>query len=223
MKKLIAGILAASVCLTAAACSNTPSTQTTTGDVVPVVTTTAPDAEASTTTTAAIVGVTTTAEPITPEQPDGFIVSDDIESLEIGNYITLRYNGASADVKYTVEKGIGSRENVTIEVRLHDGYIFDGWSEGDAIVNGKQIAKSKELTYTVNATKDTTLYLNTSMQVVYHTNGGEIVKSGFDGTDTFSAVFHHNPNTLPEQGYFAREGYTLTSYNTKADGTGESV
>ncbi len=222
MKKMIAAILAASVCLGAAACSTPPET-TTTQEQTPVVTTTQSSAdEQVTTTTAAIVGVTTTTEQTAPETPDEWTVSDDIEALEIGKYITLHYNGASADVKYTVEKGVGSRENVTITLKLHDGYLFDGWSEGDAIVNGKS-AKSKELTYTVNATRETKLYLNTSMQVVYHENGGQIAKSGFDGTDTFSAVFHHNPNTLPEKGYFSREGYTLTSYNTKADGTGESV
>ncbi|MBQ9748782.1 MAG: leucine-rich repeat protein [Clostridia bacterium] len=222
MKKLIAGILAAAMCLAAAACSTPPdetAATTTTAVQTPIVTTTADDTPV--TTTADITPVTTTAGEVPPDT-EGWTVSDDIEQIAIGNHVTLVYNGASADVKYEVKKGVGSRETVTVEVRLHDGYLFDGWSEGDAIVNGAA-PKSKELTYTLNATKATTLYINTSMQIVYHENGGTIVKSGFDGTDTFSAVFYHNPNTLPEQGYFARDGYTLTGYNTKADGTGESV
>ena len=222
MKKWIAGFLAAAVCLGAAACGTEP-TATTTEEPTPVVTTTADAATSDVTTTATEPVVTTTAAQTPEEDPDGFQISDDIEAVSVGKYVTLYYNGAAADVKYTVEKGVGSRETVKIEARMHEDYLFDGWSEGDAIVNGKVSAVSKELTYTVNATKAVKIWLNARMQIVYDTNGGEIVKNGFDGTDTFSVAFHHNPNTLPEKGYFAREGYTLTGYNTKADGTGEAV
>ena len=67
--------------------------------------------------------------------------------------------------------------------------------------------------------------LNTGREedVAVNENGGKIVKDGFNGTDTFSVVFYQNPNTLPELDYFARDGYTLTGYNTEPDGTGESI
>ncbi len=171
----------------------------------------------------------TTAQTITPTtqtpvSTDGGTAvqapsSDDIETILIGKHITLHYNGASADIEYTVKQGVGSRQTVTLTVKMKDDYIFDGWSEGDAIVNGKSVLSS-ETTYEINAADSQTIYLNTSMQLVYHPNGG---KTTVSDTDKFSAVFYQNPNTRSEKDYFSRDGYTLTGYNTKADGTGESV
>ncbi len=224
-KKIIAGVLAASMCLTLAACDKPDFEDSTVID--PNLTTTVAPAPTDTT-----VGDVTTAKPTditTTETTTGGLVdpipeavSGDLESVLVGKYITLIYNTASADVKWEVQKGVGTRENVTFTVTLRDGYLFDGWSEADAIVNGKK-ADSTELTYTITSSIAKKIYLNTSMQVVYHPNGGEIAKAGFKGTDTFSAVFHQNPNTLPEQGYFKRDGYILTGYNTEADGSGEDV
>ncbi len=226
-RKLMAGVLAASMCLSMAACTgNTEeTTAATTTQGKPAETTTI-GSSAETTTVNAPTETTTAAKPseTTTNKNTGApietSVSDDIEAVEVGKFITLRYNAASADVSWEIEKGVGSREKITFTIKLQDGYLFDGWSEGDAIVNGKK-AVSKELTYTVNAMGAKTLFLNTSMQIVYHENGGSLLKGGT--SDTFSAVFYQNPNTRPEKNYFSREGYTLTGYNTKADGTGESV
>ncbi|MBP3554804.1 MAG: leucine-rich repeat protein [Clostridia bacterium] len=223
-KKLIAGVLAASMCLTMAACDKPDFEDSTVID--PNLTTTVAPTPTSTT----VGNVTTESSDIsTTETTAGGSVDpipettpDDLESVLVGKYVTLVYNAASADVTWEVQKGVGTRENVTFTVKLRDGYLFDGWSEGDAIINGKP-SDSTELTYTVTSSIAKKLYLNTSMQIVYNTNGGEIAKAGFNGTDTFSAVFQQNPNTLPEQGYFKRDGYLLTGYNTKADGTGEDV
>ncbi len=217
-KQIIAGVLAASLCLAAASCNNPDFVDSTVIDPTQLTTTEAPTQE---TTTVAPVSSETTTD-VTPEQPIVSESAKDLESVLVGKHITFVYNAASADVEWEVKKGVGSRESVTFTVTLRDGYLFDGWSEGDAIANGKT-AVSKEFTYTVDASNAKKLYLNTSIQLVYHENGGEIAKAGFDGTDTFSVVFYHNPNTLPEQGYFKRDGYLLTGYNTKADGTGEDV
>ena len=61
-------------------------------------------------------------------------------------------------------------------------------------------------------------------RIVYNANGGRVV--GYD-SDTFydkvsTAVFVC-PNTLPEMGYFTRDGYLLLEYNTKPDGSGEAI
>ena len=222
-KKLIAGVLAASMCLTMAACDK-PDFEDSTVIDPNLTTTVAPTPTGTTAGTDFTTATDTTAETTTvkPETP---IVSQniyDLEKVQVGKYITFMYNAASADVKWDVQKGVGTRETVTFTVTMRDGYLMDGWSEKDAVVNGKE-AISKELTYQMSVSSATKLYLNTSIQLVYHANGGEIAKAGFDGTDTFSVVFHQNPNTLPEQGYFKRDGYLLTGYNTKADGTGEAV
>ncbi len=219
-KRILAALLAASLCLALASCGENTEDTTTESTSVSSTQTSAESATSSTNTTETTQTTETTTEK-TPEMPPTVTLSDDLVSVQAGKYLTLRYNGASAEVSFEVKKGVGTREIVTVEVTPHSDYLFDGFSEDDAIVNGKQ-AKSKELTYEITVSSAKTLFINTSMQIVYHENGGT-KKSSFSGTDTFSAVFHQNPNTLPEQAYFTRDGYILTGYNTKADGTGEAV
>lgn len=127
-KKLIAGVLAASMCLTMAACDGPhfestpedPSVDTTTVAPTPTSTTvgnvTTESSDISTTETTAGGSV----DPIPETTPD------DLESVLVGKYVTLVYNAASADVTWEVQKGVGTRENVTFTVKLRDGYLFDG-------------------------------------------------------------------------------------------------
>ncbi len=221
-KKLLAGLLAACLMLSAVSCGGegtettteqTPGTTASTSETTGTNTTATSETETTATTEA-----TTGNTEVTP--PAVETTAYDIESVKVGSFVTLQYNAASAEVTWEVKKGVGSRETVTLTATLRDDYLFDGWSEKDAIVNG-QTAKSTELTYSFTASSELKVYCNTSMQVVYHANGGTALRD--TEIDTFSAVFYQNPNTLPEQGYFAREGYLLTGYNTKADGSGEDV
>ncbi len=220
-KRLLAGLLAASMCLSMASCADDTNETTTSTQGSTTQTTTA-----QTSATQATASDTTQATETTTAQgtqtPETETNDGDLESVKVGSYITLRYNAASTEVTWEVKKGVGSRETVTLTATPKDDYLFDGWSIGNAMVND-QAAESTALTCEFTFSEAKEVFLNTSMQLVYHENGGTIVKSGFDGTDTFSAVFYQNPNTLPEQNYFAREGYTLTGYNTKADGSGEAV
>lgn len=167
----------------------------------------------------------TTLPPDNPEIPDPVDVPDS-ESIKIGNYVTLIYNAATCDVEYDVKKGVGSRQTVTLTAKMKDDFIFDGWSVGNAIANSTAsrpvTAVSKNTTYTFDASYDTTVYLNTSMTLVYHPNGGKL-SGGMPESETFSLVFYKNPNTRVENRYFLRDGYTLVGYNTEADGTGEAV
>lgn len=61
------------------------------------------------------------------------------------------------------------------------------------------------------------------VEVIYDANGGK----SFDGAQgiktDFCIDYYLMPNTMPENGSFAREGYVLTGYNTKADGSGTYV
>lgn len=152
-----------------------------------------------------------------------------IEYLEIGDYVTLVYNAGTCEVEYEVERGLGSRQTVTLTAQMKDGFLFDGWTVGNALVNERYnghrkpiTGRSDELTYSFEVSSDTMVYLNSSMTLVYHANGG-ILSSGASDRETYSLVFYHNPNTRPEDGSFVRDGYTLVGYNTKADGTGETV
>jgi hypothetical protein len=160
-----------------------------------------------------------TSAPNFSEKPSS--VSDDLESTTVGKHVTLRYNANAVDITCQVKKGVGSKETVTISAAPKNGYTFDGFTESDALVNGAA-SVCKQTTYTFTTSAATTVFINSSFMLTYHANGGQF-KNGFDGTDTFSAVFFLNPTTLHENGYFARDGYTLVGYNTKEDGTGEYV
>ena len=217
-KRLLAGLLAVLLCFALVACNTTPpedSTPGTTDSSTTQGTTAGTTASSTTSQTTQNSSGGTTVNPVVP------VSDDDLESVSVGKYVTLRYNANAVDVTHEATKGVGSKENVTITVTPKNGYTFDGFTEGDAIVNGKATV-SKATTYTFSASAATKIFVNSSFNLTYHANGGEFNK-GFSGKDTFSAVFYLNPVTLQDNGSFVRDGYTLVGYNTKADGTGEYV
>ena len=228
-KRLLAGLLAVLLCFSLVACNTTPPENTTTDTT---------DSESTTSGTTGTTGTTsgssssssssqttqttqTTQKPYEPITPVVPVSEDDLESVLVGKYVTLRYNANAVDITYEAKKGVGTKENVTVTVTPKNGYALDGFTEGDAIANGKSPV-STQTTYTFTATSATKLFVNSSFHLTYDANGGELA-GGFDGTDTFSAVFYLNPVALQDGGFFEREGYTLIGYNTKADGTGEYV
>lgn len=228
-RRLLAGVLAILLCFAFVACTNTnPTDDTTTGtsDSKSTSATTAGSTSDSTTegtTTESSDGSTTESTsanpPVTP--PPTPATYEDLESMKVGKHVTLRYNANAVDISASAKKGVGSKETVTITVTPKNGYIFDGFSEGNATVNGSAVV-STETTYQFTAEKEVTVFANSSFALTYHANGGQF-QNGFTGTDTFSAAFFLNPNTLHENGSITREGYTLVGYNTKEDGTGEYV
>ena len=219
MKRLIAGLLAVLLCFALVACDDPDKENETTES-------TSDSTSASESTSDSTSESTSDSEkPGNPEQPGNpgtpVLPAGDLETVKVGQYVTLRYNAVAADVSYEAKKGIGSRENITLTVTPKNGYIFNGWSVGDAMVNGKT-AVSNETTYTFTATSETVVFLNSSVTLNYHANGGSF-SGGFKGTEVFSVVFFQNPNTKIEGNQIKREGYTLVGYNTKEDGTGEYV
>ncbi len=216
-RKLIAGILAAALIASAVSCGDVPQETSASSDSLNTTVASSTESTSASSTSETTAGTTETTK---GEDPVVTPSSTDIEAVSVGQYITLRYNGASAEITWEVKKGVGSRETVTFTAKPREDYLFDGWSTGNAIVNGASVV-SEELTYSVTVSEKTELFFNTSMQLYYHENGGTLLQGG--NTDSFSAVFHHNPNTRPEMGYFEREGYVLTGYSTEADGSGEVV
>ncbi len=228
-KKILAGLLAAGLLVSAVACGDVTETTTGTGEK-PLETTTqagettSAQAGGETTTTAPAASETTTTgntetPPVVNTTPSG------IERVKVGQYITLQYNADAVRVTWEVKKGVGSRETVTFTVKQKDSHLFEGWSVANALVSGGTLA-SEESTYTVNATEDMMLFCNTVTRVMYHPNGGVFAESGSaDGvlTDRVSSTSYQNPNSLPDQGQFKREGYTLVGYNTMPDGLGEDI
>ena len=215
-KRLLAGLLAVLLCFSFAACNTTPPDETTTGESTTEGTTSG--TTGSTTSGSSQTSGKPAVDPYNPVIPAN---SDDLESIQVGKYVTLRYNANAVDVTATAEKGVGSRETVSVAVTVKNGFTFDGFTKDDAIANGKSPV-STQTTYTFTANSSMKLFVNTSFTLTYHANGGEF-KNGFTGTDTFSAAFYLNPIALHDNGSFARDGYTLIGYNTKADGTGDYV
>lgn len=218
MKKLLSLITALAICAFVVSCGNGgESTADTTVDTNEIVTS-GIDSTTGTTNAVQTTEVTTEAS-VVPEVEYG---ENDVVTLTVGKYINLIYNPAYCNITSNIEKGVGSRETVTLTIQMKDGYIFDGWSQEKAIANGgKKASTSAE--YTVIASKDTTIWANYSANIVYNPNGGKVNSGGETYTQSASVVWYKCPNTLPEKNYFVREGYTLVEYNTKADGTGTAV
>ena len=60
--------------------------------------------------------------------------------------------------------------------------------------------------------------------VTYMANGGRSVRDGaLQETKSYDLTYHARPNTALGTDLFVREGYTLTGWNTRSDGTGAAV
>lgn len=234
MKKIIrifALVLALAMLAGMVACGNTPAettpsqgTSATTGSTAGTTATTGGDATTGTTQTTGTSGTSGTTETTKTEEPPSppEQVYNKLLAEKFGNYLTLRYNPAYCNVKVETKAGVGSSESYTIKVTMKDGYKFKGFSRGNGIANGyKAISTSEE--YSVRLSQATTLWLNCAMTYVYHANGGTYKTGGEIYECDADITYYKNPNSLPERGYFKRDGYILVEYNTKADGTGEGT
>lgn len=218
MKKILALIMALSFCIIAASCVKQGNNESSTEPNTTVSTTTTGTSSESTSQTTQTT-TTITGEVIPPVAEKIY----DIESEKVGDFVTVNYNADTCTVKTEVKKGVGSKQTVTITVEMRDGFIFDGISKDDAIVNNASKKVSSSLTYKFDASSETKIYVNTSMKIVYHTGDGKSSSGSKTFESTYALTGFHNPNTLPEKGYFVRDGYTLVEYNTKEDGSGTAV
>ena len=180
--------------------------------------------------------------PITPSDKPG---EDTVVTAKAGRHLSVVYNPAYCSVAAEVKKGVGSKEEVTLKIKMFGDTEFDGWSKISALPNenatvyvtegGKRTAKklkdvaggtlllSKETEYTLTASGNMTVYANYSFSVRYDACGGTVTGGGNEYLQKYSAVMYKCPNTLPDKNYFVRDGYTLVEYNTKPDGSGTAV
>ena len=223
--RILAFILALTMCVGIAACANTPEettasssdTQTTASEATVGTTDTSSMSDTSETTATT---TTTSGGTVVPPVPSA--VYNKLLSEKFGEYLTVKYNPAYCDLTVETKAGLGDSYRATVRVKMKDGYIFKGFSLGNGIANGAK-ADSVNTEYTFDVDDECTLYVNCSMTYVYHVNGGSHV-SGKEAVEYDADVtYYKNPNSLPERGYFKRDGYVLVEYNTKADGTGEGI
>lgn len=183
---------------------------------------------------------TTSTEATTAEKPDDPIpevILNDVVYEDIGEYLRLMYNPAYCTVTYETKAALGSKESATFTIEMKEGYIFDGWTTVDIIPNlkanntlGKVVTEN---VFTVEATEDDIpenspsgrlmVIPNYSVSLNYDANGGKAKDGSSTFTQTYPVTWYKCPTTLPAQGYFVRDGYTLVEYNTKADGTGYGI
>lgn len=225
MKKFISLILALSLCVSVIACSSngdntTQDGSTTVADSTSDISTTV--GKDTTSDNAQTTGSDTTTSGTQTTEPEITFGENDVVDLKVGNYINLIYNPAYCQITTSVEKGVGSRESVTLSITMKDGYTFNGWSKDKAISNGGT-RSSKATEYTITVNNETTVWANYSATIYYYGNGGTNKNGGEIYTQTPSVVWYKCPSTLNEGGYFIREGYTLVEYNTKSDGTGTAI
>ena len=186
MKKFIALFMAVLFCFIAVSCTMSGNNETTT--TAPSVTTTTSrtttGSDVTTTKPSEITTSTTTEEEPPIIEPQKEIL--DIETVMVGNFVRLQYNKATCTVETEVKKGVGSKQSVTIKVTMRDGFIYDGISVGNALVNknGQRVTTSKTYTFE-NVSNETKVYVNTSMTVVYHKGEGKTS----NGSDTKEVTF----------------------------------
>ena len=155
---------------------------------------------------------------------------------------TLRYdnNGATGgNLSYSPEMNfIGNGFTVRTDVLEKEGYEFVGWNTkpdgtGTSYRGGQPIyLPSGCWSLTLYAewqpiTSTTTTYKTTARTSPYilrfHQNGatgGELPYSdGFPGNGTVY-LWHDNEKTLLKSGTLVKEGYQLSGWNTKSDGSG---
>lgn len=162
---------------------------------------------------------------------DGYITVENVRTpvtvdatVRVGEKYVFSYNTnnktdcvASTAVSNTF---LLEKTDVTLSADVPEGQKFLGYSTGNFLDRGgKLICAETEYTFTI--VEDTVLFANyegySHWELTYHANGGK----GKDITDTVDDSFYYCPNTRPDKNYFTREGYILTGYNTKPDGSGD--
>jgi hypothetical protein len=137
----------------------------------------------------------------------------------------MAYDGEDGNIYSESPEGYYAEgTEITAHAVCADGMAFYAWSVGGYLDDGgTAVSYDKDLTFSIYT--DTYLYANfrshDTALVYYHGNGGTAVETGEDTLwKEFSLDYYLYPNTLPDMGYFERDGYTLVGYNTEPDGSG---
>lgn len=124
---------------------------------------------------------------------------------------------------FTVENNgqhIQPGEDVTFLLRMEEGLAVAGTDHGGdhrAVIKDGLIALTLK---DVNFPSHVTLRLTNSFETItYEPNGGD----GQATTILCDTTNHLRPNTSTGKDLFSRDGYTLVSWNTRPDGTGERI
>lgn len=129
----------------------------------------------------------------------------------------------AAESARTVKKG----EDLRFRLALEPGYLFESADYPDYTVSYGTKADVLELT--VHEVKYSTVISvsvrKADLLIRYHANGGQWLqgKSGGQVREAAALSSHQRINTLAGADLLSREGYTLTGWNTEADGSGAHI
>ncbi|SHH61937.1 Listeria/Bacterioides repeat-containing protein [Anaerosphaera aminiphila DSM 21120] len=135
---------------------------------------------------------------------------------------TIYYEGDKPTDYYTVGS-IGKEANIvdgeTVLKPKKDGFVFKGWTiDPDKDELNPNYQKGEKLEYT---NEGLTLYTVWGKEFKISYNGNEN-SSGIAPVDENSPYFENEIVKVLTKGNLARENHTFVTWNTKADGTGES-
>ncbi len=139
----------------------------------------------------------------------------------------------------TVSGGSGTRirpgSDATVTAKPADGAAFLGYSADRPLSLGGTLITG-DAVYTFPCTEDCEMIANftaidpapladpaAQQRILYHANGGVIFGHADSFCCDYDDDYYYFPNTLPDLGYFTREGYVLVGYNTAPDGDGTFV
>lgn len=144
------------------------------------------------------------------------------ESFPFSAYCELSKGSMVTSVKPGFKYEEGTR--ITVSTTPKGDNMFVCYTLGDYLKNGgAPVAYSS--TYEFEISETTILYANYATEgakmLLYNANGGKVAGSDSEVICTEEVMeFYLCPNTLPEKGYFERDGYILYGYNTEPDGSG---
>ena len=188
--------------------SNTETNKTTTSSATETTTNTTTSTTNSTSTNTETTSVT---EEVTSAITEPLAVVDntphDPTNHKLGSYVNLIYDEYYCDVTYSVQKGIGTSEKVSISVSMKNGYYFSGlykdnFNEENLIDNGADFC-------VIKSNREVNIYINYSIKVIYNNVGG-------NGTyvDYYPIAYYKCPVAL-NAGMFEISDYVLSEYRTE--------
>lgn len=179
--------------------------------------------------------------------PDGIIIYVDKNSYSkfVNNYFWGNYATSikgkeinHTEITYTVkvvsdEKIETDKEvysvtyggEVIVQIKKPSGGYYFRTSDytGVEIVNETEEGLTLSLK-NITANQVIRIYFNRyNAQIVYYPNGGKVEAGGESYTEFFDTSYRPSVNTNSGVGYFVREGYTQTGWNTRPDYSGTHV
>ena len=141
--------------------------------------------------------------------------------LELYN-LDVQYDHSKGNIEGIVGNKVYEGTELTLKATPYEGYGFYGW-----LLDNQYLHNNNELKVTIN--EDTTIkgvFMDISNNtIIYHPNGGTLLNNEEYYVQhylEFDDVIKR-PNTIMGVDLFYREGYTLTSWNTEADGRGTAI